>query len=648
MAESRQGFRYLSEIDGLRAFAVVAVLLFHLEVTGFAGGFVGVDIFFVISGFLISGLLRRDMQKADFSFAGFYARRITRLFPAVLATVTATTLVAAFILTPDQMAGFTASALASVLSAANFVFYFESGYWDISSDFKPLLHLWSLGVEEQFYLLWPAALFLAHKWSGGVYRLGLLIIFSGSLAACVMTTQSNEAAAFYLLPFRIWQFVLGAMAAEMWREIQLTERIATVVRATGLIVCSTSVVFFSEATLFPGSWALLPSVGAALILVAANEKSNSFLLTNTLAIRMGRLSYCLYLVHWPPIAFYYSATLREMTPGAQLALGALSIILAIALHHGVERRFYSRGMGRQMRWHSSATYTLGAALLATLILVPAQFTPERFTTKKVVLSADQIAEYSSNRYRLISKVCRIDELGRDQNCPNTEEPSVLFIGNSHEPDAFNIIAAAVGSANLRPSVLFGTINGCSDLIVTEDWVSTPNFDCQERLSALRASLQTTHWHTIVYGARKPYAKNKEPLVQILETIRANQPGSRLVLIDDYLSTTRPCAALINHFGSSKLCGAASYIEGLPGFSDYEMPMRPRLEAIIDVSLDKTALLCGDILPSSCPTQTPDGHPFSIDQHHLTFEFAQWIGAKLSNEHPQWLEALRAPSRNPTK
>ena len=141
MAEARQDFRYLSEIDGLRAFAVVAVLLFHLEVTGFAGGFVGVDIFFVISGFLISGLLRRDMQEADFSFAGFYARRITRLLPAVLATVTATALVAAFILTPDKMAGFTASALASVLSAANFVFYFESGYWDISSDFKPLLHL---------------------------------------------------------------------------------------------------------------------------------------------------------------------------------------------------------------------------------------------------------------------------------------------------------------------------------------------------------------------------------------------------------------------------------------------------------------------------------------------------------------------------
>ena len=184
--------------------------------------------------------------------------------------------------------------------------------------------------------------------------------------------------------------------------------------------------------------------------------------------------------------------------------------------------------------------------------------------------------------------------------------------------------------------------------MTEDWASSSNVDCQERLSALRTSLQGTHWHTIVYGARKPYAKNKEPLVQILETIRANQPGSRLVLIDDYLSTTRPCAALINHFGSPKLCGAASYVEGLPGFSNYEMPMRTRLEAVIDISLDKTALLCGDTLPSSCPTQTPDGHPFSIDQHHLTFEFAQWVGVKLSNDHPPWLEALRAPSRNPTQ
>lgn len=154
---------YLADIDGLRAVAVLGVVLFHLQIPGFAGGYVGVDIFFVISGFLISGLIRDRAAAGNFRFSSFYASRVLRLLPAVLATVAATTIAAILLLQPGMMSAFARSASAAVFSAANFVFYFESGYWDATAELKPLLHLWSLGVEEQFYLFWPGLLLLLYK-----------------------------------------------------------------------------------------------------------------------------------------------------------------------------------------------------------------------------------------------------------------------------------------------------------------------------------------------------------------------------------------------------------------------------------------------------------------------------------------------------
>ena len=152
MAESGRRLNYLTDIDGLRAVAVLAVVLYHLQVPGFAGGYVGVDIFFVISGFLISGLIRDRAVAGNFSLGGFYASRVLRLLPSVLVTVAGTAAVAILILQPGMMSAFALSASAAVFSAANFIFYFESGYWDAAGELKPLLHLWSLGVEEQFYL----------------------------------------------------------------------------------------------------------------------------------------------------------------------------------------------------------------------------------------------------------------------------------------------------------------------------------------------------------------------------------------------------------------------------------------------------------------------------------------------------------------
>ncbi len=185
MPDTRRRLVYLTDIDGLRALAVLSVVCFHLQISGFTGGYVGVDIFFVISGFLISGLIRDQIHTGTFHFSAFYIRRVNRLLPAVLATVVTTTIVAGFILQPGAFGSLALSAAAGVLSAANLLFYFESGYWDASAELKPLLHLWSLGVEEQFYLFWPAFIVFMTTSRSQVYRWGLVVVFLLSLMSCI-------------------------------------------------------------------------------------------------------------------------------------------------------------------------------------------------------------------------------------------------------------------------------------------------------------------------------------------------------------------------------------------------------------------------------------------------------------------------------
>ena len=640
MSKTERRLTYLPDIDGLRAMAVLAVVLFHLKISGFDGGYVGVDIFFVISGFLISGLIRDRVETGTFSFSDFYARRVSRLLPAVLATVGATAIASILILQPDALGSFALSAAASVFSAANFIFYFESGYWDASAELKPLLHLWSLGVEEQFYLFWPAFIVLMTNTSRRFYKLGLVTLCLLSFVGCVYYTPIDSAASFYLLPFRVWQFALGALALEFWRSYRLTEFSRQLLRSLGLALCAISVITFSESTVFPGWLAVVPSAGAALVLISGHETSGSVWLSNPIAQWLGRLSYALYLVHWPPIALYRHYSVAELTPEVKVGLALLTGILAIILHYGVERQFYRRGHHSRTPWHGIPAYTIGGSILLGAALYGIHQNPDQFAYQQTVLSAKTVRDYKSRRFSLTKGVCRIDAVGTSKRCPLPGTEAVLFLGNSHEDDGYNIISAALGTDNHRPFIRFGSVNGCRDFEVDDDWASSSNPACQVRLAALRRSLENITWHSIIYSARRPYAENKRPLITILETIRSKQPQTHIVLIEDYLSTHRECASLINEYGSSRACGELSNLVGLPGVIKEYRPLEVRADAVSNSKLSKLDLLCNEQIPASCPTETPSGHPMSMDEHHLTLEFAQWIGGKLAEKQPLWLRELR--------
>lgn len=643
MTHRPKAIGYLSDIDGLRAIAVLAVVLFHLEIPGFDGGYVGVDIFFVISGFLISGLLRNRIEQNSFSFSGFYANRVRRLMPAVLATVIATAIISLFILQPQMLKEVAKSGAASVLSLANILFWLQSGYWDANSDLKPLLHMWSLGVEEQFYLLWPALLLSLLRTGKRFYLGGLLVLFCLSLAACVYYTPIDSAAAFYLLPFRVWQFCLGALAVEVWRNSSLTLFYQQVLRSLGLALCAFSIATFADGSGFPGWMALIPSAGAALVLIASDSGEPSPWLSNRPARWLGQVSYSMYLVHWPPIALYRCWTLTDLDAKAQAAIAVLTLILTVALHYGVERRFYHRGGGSAVGWRGTPLKTVIGSLSMVAVLSVVSSQSDRLAVRDVLLSAEEIESYKQRRFSLIRDNCRIDHLGVKRTCKDAVDPLILFIGNSHEPDAFNMLASALPKVSRDNWIRFGTSNGCGELTVAGDWAAATTDICQQRLDALRNATETRGWHTVIYNAHQPMRHTKAPFLQILRTIKRSNPNVHIVVIDGYLATRQDCAALINKTGTSLGCREPAMVEYFAGASPEQEALRSDFAAVADSYLSKVELLCDDGSLDTCLTQSPNGHPMFVDRHHFTLEFAYWAGKQLAEQNPAWLDMVRVAS-----
>ncbi|HVN43059.1 MAG TPA: acyltransferase, partial [Steroidobacteraceae bacterium] len=293
---------YQPEIDGLRAIAVMSVFLFHLDRRLMPGGFVGVDVFYVISGYLITSLLYRDCLNHDFSFARFYQRRIARLFPALFTAALATLGLASVVYLSQDLASAGANLAAASLSVANFKYMLQGNYFAISPDAQPYLHYWSLSVEEQFYLVFPALLLLAYRHLRAQLLPLLLALAITSLALSLWLTKVNHVWAFYLLPTRAWELGVGGFLAVTMTPGGGHERpVPGWLLPLGLGVVLASFVVITEGASFPGWWALPPVLGTAAV-IAASPANHGLLkagLSSAPATAIGRMSYSLYLWHWP-------------------------------------------------------------------------------------------------------------------------------------------------------------------------------------------------------------------------------------------------------------------------------------------------------------------------------------------------------------
>ena len=413
---------YRADIDGLRAIAVLLVVLGHLGL-GPPGGFVGVDVFFVISGYLITGIVRGELQNGTFSFRGFYARRARRILPALVTVCGASLAAGWLLLLPSDFEALGAQVVTALVGLSNFYFALKTGYFDQSADLLPLLHTWSLGVEEQFYLIWPLALVLLHKrlrlsrrvfaWLG----CGALLV----LLAVAQSIVGNYPDVSFYVPFtRAWELALGAALTYVPRMAD--RRLVQAAPIAGLGMIAAAALLYSDNTTFPGAAALLPCLGAALVLLpTSRESAAKRLLALSPLVWIGRISYSLYLWHWPILVFtrhyFHGGSIPQPLSFVLLLAAVAASVLSWKF---VEQPFRSRRFG----WRSAAAAAT-VVLLAGVGVLATSGLPSRLSEKGQFIArfseASQAAPFDSCNLLLPDR-CPTEANGR---------PSVLLLGDSH-------------------------------------------------------------------------------------------------------------------------------------------------------------------------------------------------------------------------
>ena len=421
---------YRREVDGLRALAVLPVIFFHAGFHAFSGGFVGVDVFFVISGYLITSIIINNLAEGTFSLTSFYERRARRILPALIFMVIVVFLFAWFWLIPRDMKYFAKSIVAVATFTSNFNFNLESGYFDTSAELKPLLHTWSLAVEEQFYLLFPLFLIIAWKQGERFIIFTLCLLFLLSLCLTQWGIYYDPSATFYLLPTRGWELLLGSFVAFYFDRISqnTTLKLSNLLSIIGIILVVFSILSFNKHTLFPSLIALLPTIGTALILLFAIKGTlTQRLLESKILVGIGLISYSAYLWHWPILALTKYRLLGEMSQTTLILLIIAVFPIAYISWRFVEHPFRVKGI-----FNRKAIFSLSFVVLLCAVILgfigklngfDHRLTADGKSFSNVGLSGDK-------DYADIGLVGHCEGIPAINDCRTSDKPKILVWGDS--------------------------------------------------------------------------------------------------------------------------------------------------------------------------------------------------------------------------
>ena len=426
---SRDSHRYRADIDGLRAVAIFSVVAFHAHLRSFSGGFIGVDVFLVISGYLIGSLVYREIIESGFSFARFYERRVKRILPALLTVLIICNLIAFIILSPLELRSFCEESFAAAFSSSNVYYWLRSNYFNPVTAFKPLLMAWSLGIEEQFYFLFPLTLFFLHKFAKRWIFQCLAICSLLSLVACAVCTRFYPSAAFYLLPTRAWELGLGILIAirEVERgPLKLSVPSSNILGSLGLGLIVFSVFVYTEATRFPGIAALLPTLGTAFLINSRDSFINRKVLSSSPMVYLGLVSYSWYLWHWPLMSFARIVSGGLLSVSRALVIALLSLLLAVFSYHLVEQPFRRAVTPRPRLFLSYATVIVLIGIASFLGYTKAGW-PNRIP---------ELASAEATVHQVEKNICMA---GYEESAPRLQAPCVLqtggptmvLVGDSH-------------------------------------------------------------------------------------------------------------------------------------------------------------------------------------------------------------------------
>jgi peptidoglycan/LPS O-acetylase OafA/YrhL len=484
--------RYRAEIDGLRAVAVVPVILFHAGFSLFGGGFVGVDVFFVISGYLITSIILGEIQAGSFSVVNFYERRARRILPALFVVVLVCIPVAWTVLIPKDLRDFAQSLVAVSTFSSNILFWRQSGYFATAAELVPLLHTWSLAVEEQYYILFPLFFVLAWRFGVRVIVIILLATFVFSLGLSHWATFREPAAAFYLLPTRGWEILLGALIAfylNRYASPHGSKHLHQLLSAAGLILIIYAAFAFNEQTPFPGLSALIPTIGtSAIILFAVEGTVVRAILSNRALVGMGLISYSAYLWHQPLFAFTKYHSLDNPSFATMLALCLVTLPLAYLSWRFVETPFRKGHLLSRTRLFSAATIV--AASLIVLGLA-GHFTIRPMTE----------IQLAGSKVEIPRKFLGIVRDGKNCSSPSFDPPTVCSL-NGTFPERRTIVLIGDSHARvfsealeMRPDLYSEfidlTASGCAFLPGLSRYILNDPHDCtsayqEERIRYLKS------------------------------------------------------------------------------------------------------------------------------------------------------------------
>ena len=597
---------YRPDIDGLRALAVLAVVFTHARVVGFSGGFIGVDVFFVISGFLIFRNLDHARQAGTFSFWGFYGRRLRRTLPALYLVAAVTLAVGLFVLMPGDLDALAWSLVAILLFVPNILFLTQTGYFDHAAMSKPLLHTWSLGVEEQFYALAPLLPLALSRLGRSARAIVLLSLFAASLIFCAVLQRTAPAAAFYLMPTRLWEFLAGCLVAEQVFPTIRSRWLAEAEAGIALFVLLASIGLFNRATPHPGLLTALPCLAAAALIHIGGTKTTFVgrLLSHRVPVGVGLISYSLYLWHWPLLVFMRYAEVPE-TLAVQLAAGVLLFGLSVLSWRFIETPFRTQGSP----WRKAARLLLPAtALTLTAASVAVSFgqgLPERFPA--TIASVARFYDYrdlkpyregqcfitSQNSLRDYDRaIClRIDPKRRN----------VLLLGDSHAAHLWTALRDGWPGTNF----LQATASGCMPLLGT-----TGAHRCTAMMADMLRHFLPAHRldGVILSGYWEPseIASLKATIAYLKPLVGQVTIFGPIIRYDEPLATLLAKSMLHGDIGDVK----AHEVEDIAAL---DVKMRTAIAPLATYVSIYQAMCPGGI----CRLFAASGVPMQFDYHHLT-------------------------------
>ncbi len=624
-ADSRVTEKYRPDIDGLRAIAVGSVVAFHTFPNFFKGGFVGVDIFFVISGYLISGIIVDAVEGRRFSYLDFYIRRIRRIFPALVVVIAATLFVGWYVLLPDEFERLGKHLAAGAGFATNLVLWGEAGYFDVSSDTKPLLHLWSLAIEEQFYILWPLVLgpVWRRKRSLLVATLSIAVI---SFAYNVISVVHHPVAAFYSPLARFWELMLGGVLAYLVRQKgEWLAHFRTQRAAGGLLLIGVSVFALNREFAFPGYWALFPTVGAFLVISAGfTNWISRYVLGNRLMVGVGLISYPLYLWHWPILVFAKIVKGALLTPTDRVAAIAASVALAFLTYRFVEypiRHSSALRIAQGFIPQGLAAAMAGAGALGLLIFTGAIDSRLRNENIAPILAASYDWQYppvaaenhSFGELRYFRESSKLDSY-------------TLFIGDSNmEQYAPRIDRVIKDNAAANGAILVGNQQWCNLLI---DIISNVE-ECPNAMAQLRGLIDANSTVAVAFANSWLYdedaLRNPDNQQRFVRFLRSIADKKRVYLIlnipnGEELAPTSMFAGSRLREITAKPVASISFDFGR--FEERYAAINKILAAIAEQSgatlIDPIPYLCPR---ARCPVFDADGKPLYLNSAHLTRSYA---------------------------